>query len=171
MNITLKLKSCELKANHATCPNTEELKVLPDLLTIDNTLDIRKTFLKIQMAKKLVRSVEICNLKSKVERILGDDCTLKSILDFIKGVMDDVIVSELFPVAIELRSIVGLPDDIWEKYNVDDMNVNNMQELLELSEKQELDQECVKFLELTLEKCKVVISGCSELKEFLEREG
>jgi hypothetical protein len=124
---------------------------------------------KICETENFIYASKICDLKTRSELILSEKCDLPRIVSFIKGVLKDVVVSELFPLAITLKNILRVPDNIYDS-QLAELPLNygyEICDLLELKNTGKLSSEGLEFCDIALHKCKIIIAKSVRLKKFL----
>lgn len=150
--------------NILNCLDKSQLQVLCAALIQEEKLDVQFLVSKLQKSALYKKQNVECEIKTLIEKISSEQCTLLDIGNFIKLVMEKEVISKLFPIAMKLKCVMIVPDDIYEKNNLQKVGV--VDEILELCNKKIVDIETKEFLNYVLNTCKKLISGNADLLKY-----
>jgi hypothetical protein len=150
--------------NILSCLNKAQLQLLCATLFEEQKLNPQFLVSKIQ-ANLLNDTQKIqCKVKTLIQRINSEKCILRDIVEFVKSILEEHIISELFSIAMVLKNAMVVPDNIYEKNNLH--NIGILDEICELYTIKNLDTESSNFLKTTLQNCKSIISESVDLKKY-----
>lgn len=155
--------------NTLSCLSYGQLQNLCTTLIQNQNLNVVQLVHNIQQNQENSRKNNICNLKNHIEKILSTHCKLLDIANFVDFVLNTAVISELYPIAMRLKNALVIPDDIYEKYKITQIGVmDEIFELLKLTNNGTSNIEIEKFIDLLIIKCNEILSEENKyLKTFL----